>query len=96
MIPNFDVIDRVVFPDPNGININMMPFIIGDDESIPEDYRHYCPILHRCAVDDYEIGKVGYLSIMESYVKGGSSQRRPGVHTEKHPFWYYFAIIAHR
>ena len=78
-------IGMVEFPPYQGININMMPFIIGDDSSIPEEYRHYSPLLDQCQLDDEELGKVGYLSISESFVKKGQSQRRPGIHTEKHP-----------
>lgn len=78
-------IGMVEFPPPQGININMMPFIVGDDNSIPEEYRHYCPMLRQCYLDEEEMGKVGYLSITETSVKQGESQRRPGIHTEKHP-----------
>ena len=76
-------IGKVNFPFSKNININMMPFIIGDKTSIPIDYRHYYPLIEKCYRDENEMGKIGYLSITESLVKKGTSQRRPFIHTEK-------------
>jgi len=74
---------KINFPKSNDININMMPFIIGDKMSIPKEYQHYYPLIETCLVDSDENGKVGYLSISESFVKKNTSQRRSGIHTEK-------------
>lgn len=74
---------KVNFPKPADININMMPFIIGDKNSIPQKYQQYYTLIEQCQVDPSEYGKVGYLSISESIVAPGTSQRRPGIHTEK-------------
>lgn len=82
---SFLKIGSVEFPKPNNININMMPFIIGDKNSIPEEYRQYESLLKRCMIPHTENGKIGYLSISESYVNKNTSQRRGGIHTEKHP-----------
>lgn len=75
---------NVSFPTPNDININMMPFVIGHPESIPPEYRQYVKLLQLC--QGYECsseeGKIGYLTIQESLVREGDSQRRPGLHTE--------------
>jgi len=76
-------LEKVIFPPTKNININMMPFIIGDPTSIPSEYRHYCPLIQKCSVDEQEFGKVGYLSIAESKVRAGHSQRRSGLHTER-------------
>lgn len=78
-------LSHVEFPEYLGIKINMMPYVIGDLESIPSEYRKYRHIVRQCEIDGNEYGKVGYLTIHESIVKPGKSQRRPGVHTEKHP-----------
>lgn len=76
-------ISKVKFPIPANININMLPFIIGDEKSIPVEYRHYYKsLIESCPVDSNELGKVGYLTITESLVKKGTSQRRPGIHTD--------------
>ncbi len=74
---------KVKFPKQTGIVINMMPFIIGDAKSIPKEYRHYYKLINKCPIDANEYGKVGYLSIVESLVEKGTSQRRPGIHTDK-------------
>ena len=38
-------ISEIQFPEHNNININMMPFIFGDDESLPEEYRNYSKMI---------------------------------------------------
>lgn len=74
--------DDITWPEPTGININMMPFIYGDKSSLPEEYHGYWKIIQTCwAVD--EVGKVCYLTIQESDVNAGETQRRPGLHIEK-------------
>lgn len=70
------------FPEPRDININMMPFIMGQKDSVPEAYRHYWPLIEQCAVSEKQHGKVCYLTIQEGQVAAGQSQRRPGVHIE--------------
>lgn len=82
---NLKKLGTVEFPESKGININMMPFIMGDVSTIPEEYRGYVPMINACNLPESEIGKVGYLTITESNVTKGESQRRGGVHVEKHP-----------
>jgi hypothetical protein len=69
------------FPEPRGININMMPFRMGDKSSLPEDLYQYWPMISLCTDRD-ERGKIGFLTIQESQVEQGQSQRRPGLHVE--------------
>ena len=83
MEQNFKRITSTIFPTYLGIDINMMPFIMGDIESIPHEYQHYYPLIKACNIPEAELGKVGYLSIMESLVLKGETQRRPGVHIER-------------
>jgi len=78
----FVVCDAVMFPEQRDININMMPFIIGDIESLPEEVQHYWPIIESCPHHRMELGRVGYLTIQESLVLQGQSHRRAGLHTE--------------
>lgn len=75
----------VTFPEPTDININMMPFVMGNPFSIPKEFGGYLPLIEACDLEQEQIGKVGYLSISESLVSAGTAQRRPGIHTEKHP-----------
>ena len=58
----------------------MMPFIFGDNSSVPENLHSYIPLIDKC--DKLTKGKVAYLTIQESFVTKGSTQRRPGIHTD--------------
>lgn len=74
----------VQFPPPTGININMMPFIMGQPDSVPVQYHGYLPMIEGCWLSSFETGKVGYLTIQEGKVAAGTTQRRPGLHTDSH------------
>ena len=70
-------------PSPSGININMMPIVLGDDASIPPEFHGYLPLLHACPLAGELQGQVGYLTIHESVIpEDGTPQRRGGVHTD--------------
>ncbi len=79
--------DDLVFPKPTGIEINMMPFVMVKDFSkalLPSNLEGYFQnIIQHCLLEDDQIGKIGYLTIQESFVQKDTSQRRPGIHTEK-------------
>lgn len=81
---NLAHVGLVAFPPPQGININMMPFVMNRPKSIPLEYRHYWPLIEACNVESFEREHVGYLSIREGLVPKGKSQGRPGIHTEGH------------
>uniref|UniRef100_A0A7M5UU73 Uncharacterized protein n=1 Tax=Clytia hemisphaerica TaxID=252671 RepID=A0A7M5UU73_9CNID len=78
-------IEDIEFPEPKDININMMPFLMSEDfdsTCLPdylEDYHD--KILSNIDYRGQE-GEIGYLTIHESLVDEGQSQRRPGLHTE--------------
>jgi len=38
------------WPKPTDISINMMPFVIGKEDTIPKKYRQYWPLITRCAL----------------------------------------------
>ena len=82
---------KVEFPPPTDIDINMMPFIMGetfDDSKLPMYLKKYWPMIELCLSTDInrkkisEIGKIGYLTIEERLVEAGKSQRRAGLHTD--------------
>lgn len=75
----FKQIDRIKFPKYSNARVNMMPFVFGDNESVPEFLRPYLPIINMC---ELETGSVSYLTIDESFVMKDSTQRRGGVHVE--------------
>lgn len=81
----FKVVGKVTFPKFSGLQCNMMPFIMGEKQSVPLKYQHYWSLVESCNIHESELGKVGFLTIAESFVRAGSTQRRGGVHTEKHP-----------
>lgn len=68
-----------LFPSYRRININMMPIIFGDEDSVPREYYSYLPFIEAAA---FEKGTTAYLTIMESYVHRGDTQRRTGIHTD--------------
>jgi len=73
----------VRFPPPQGIQINMMPFVMGNKSSLPQEYCHYWDMIDKCRYKLQqspvtEEGKVCYLTIHESDVKEGCTQRRGG------------------
>jgi hypothetical protein len=71
-----------LFPDPEDRNVNMMPFILGRRESLPRDLQCYHDLIEKCAYVREEEGRVAYLTVHESYVEAGQTQRRPGLHIE--------------
>lgn len=77
-------VSPVHFPEPSGIIINMMPFVMGQEDTLPSEFRGYLPLIAACNLEAEQIGKTGYLSIQENPVTRGS-HRRPGIHVEGHP-----------
>lgn len=66
------IVNTIQFPKFSGVKCNMMPFIQGDSNSLPEIYQPYSKIIN----DNYlEKGEVGFLTIHESFVDEGESQR---------------------
>jgi len=70
---------KINFPESKNININMMPFNITDINSLPGEYRQYWPLIQRCHSLH---STICYLTIHESFVKAGETQRRGGLHAE--------------
>uniref|UniRef100_A0A7S3P7I3 Uncharacterized protein n=1 Tax=Amphora coffeiformis TaxID=265554 RepID=A0A7S3P7I3_9STRA len=79
---SFGKVNQVEFPPPNNRNVNMMPIILGHIDSLPADLQCYYPLLDACPYYQDEVGKVAYLTIIESHVDTGATQRRPGLHIE--------------
>jgi hypothetical protein len=75
-------VGEVQFPEPANRNVNMMPFIFGDKNSLPDDLKCYFRLIEMCPYMKDDLGKVGYLTVHESYVDVGEAQRREGLHIE--------------
>jgi hypothetical protein len=66
------IIGKIIFPEFTGIKCSMMPFIQGDESSLPEIYKPYSEIIKN---NFLEKGEIGFLTIHESFVESGKSQR---------------------
>ena len=85
---DYNTIYKIRFPRPTGVNINMMPFIMDIENftncQLPRYLEKYWEcIIKQCPLGSDQIGKIGYLTIQESHVNKGETQRRPGIHTER-------------
>jgi len=67
------------FPSYLGTVANMMPFVFGDRDTLPGPYASYAEIVELCAMTR---GSTCYLTVHESWVPRGQTQRRGGVHTD--------------
>ena len=77
---------RVSFPEFSAARCYMMPFIQGRGDSLPKPYAGYADIVEQFALPGEE-GELGLITIDESFVKAGASQRGYGagertIHTE--------------
>ena len=80
---SFCKVGNINFPEPSGRNVNMLPFILGDKGSLPDDLQCYYPLIDACPFYREDFGKVAYLTVQESAaVEQGKTQRRPGLHIE--------------
>ena len=82
------IFEELKFPKPlkKEININMMPVLMDPEKfksQLPSSLKGYIQFLHACLfADPSQNGKICYLTIHESYVEKGKTQRRPGLHIE--------------
>ena len=82
----------VKFPQPSGLNlnINMMPFkLYRPNETLPPELHAYIPLIRMCPEArlvyrgaDPPMDRVAYLTVHESFVRAGETQRRSGIHIE--------------
>ncbi len=75
----YNVVSSVTFPAPQGLRVNMMPIVMGDHATVPPELRGYTGLIDLCTFDP---GSTVYLTVDESQVLRGQTQRRPGVHTD--------------
>lgn len=75
----YKTVGEVRFPKFTGANVNMMPFIMGDKETLPKELHQYWDMISQC---DLPSGDTVYLTVTESLVDPLKHQRRPGIHTD--------------
>eukprot|EP00243_Klebsormidium_subtile_P001385 TRINITY_DN12387_c1_g1_i1.p1 TRINITY_DN12387_c1_g1~~TRINITY_DN12387_c1_g1_i1.p1 ORF type:complete len:296 (+),score=44.50 TRINITY_DN12387_c1_g1_i1:168-1055(+) len=76
----------ISFPEPQGIQINMMPIQLHRlYETVPANCQQYIECIEMCTdeVLPRNFNCIGYLTIHESVVPVGEAQRRPGLHIEQ-------------
>jgi hypothetical protein len=76
----------IIFPEFTGVRCYMMPFIQGRADSLPQEFQQYSDIIEKLVLDGQE-GEIGLITIDESPVNAGKSQRGYGagertIHTE--------------
>ena len=76
---------KIAFPKFTGLRCLMMPYIQGEPDSVPEQYRTYADIIREAVIDR---GDIGYLTIDESVAvagkphRGNRAQYDRAIHTE--------------
>jgi len=66
------VVNKIEFPEFTGLKCNMMPFVQGESNSLPDWCEPYNHIIN----ENYlRKGDIGFLTIDESFVNAGESQR---------------------
>ena len=86
---------KFAFPEPSGIDVNMMPFrLFYAEATLPPRLHGYLPLIGSCRVQPVDYGpdgrevaqrrdRVAYLTVQESRVEAGGTQRRPGLHIDR-------------
>lgn len=83
---SFQTRGHMAFPEYSGARCYMMPFIQGRGDSLPAAYAAYADVVERFALPGQD-GELGLITIDESMVAAGASQRGYGagdrtIHTE--------------
>lgn len=83
---SFSLSGQIAFPEFNALRCYMMPFIQGRPETLPDRFASYAGIVEDLVLSGQD-GEMGLLTIDESHVEAGASQRGYGagkrtIHTE--------------
>lgn len=79
----FERLDTVALPGFTGTRVMMMPVLLGDLSSIPEQLKHYRQALASLfSFRPQHAGQVGYLTIDEKRVEPSRTHRRAGLHVD--------------
>ena len=71
--------EPVRFPPFSGLNVNMMPIVLSDHTSLPDELLPYAPLLAACPFEKWARGGVAYLTVHESVVtRGGCGTAKKG------------------
>ena len=92
---SFSPCARINFPEPQDRSVNMLPFVLGDKDSLPNDLQDYYDLIMACPLQDSEVGKVLYLTVEEGFVEAGGTQRRGGLHIESPRYSKFLQPASH-
>merc|ERR1719235_1321564 len=70
------------FPPSTDACVNLMPFVMGRKDTLPSNLQQYWPLIEACGLSKDDKERVGYLTVVESWVEPGETQRRPGLHVD--------------
>ena len=79
MHKNYQALDKISFPNFKGIMVNMMPIIVGDVKSLPEELKPYQNLINKTKLEQ---GSIAYLTVRESIITDSKTQSRSGIHVE--------------
>lgn len=87
----YEKLTKVTFPEFSGVNCNMLPFILGNKQSLPLEFQQYYSMIEACNIEPEMLGQVCYITVREGFIEKGQTQSTPGMHTEatKAPFGVY-------
>lgn len=72
-------LNQINFPNFQGIMVNMMPIIVGDINSLPDNLKPYQQLINQTNLKQ---GSLGHLTVRESFISDVSTQSRGGIHVE--------------
>lgn len=80
IMSNAIMIGSINFPKFSGLRCLMMPYIQGEPDSAPDEYRGYATILQTLCINR---GDIGFLTIDESVAKKGTPHRGERAETNR-------------
>ncbi len=81
-VSQFKKLTETSLPKFSGLRVMMMPFILGDEKSLPEFLGDWRKTVHELALATGFDGEVGYITLDEKYVEPGTTHRRSGKHVD--------------
>lgn len=78
----FRKLTEVELPEFTGIRVLLMPFLMEDIETIPNDLKNYRSTIEKLVSISPVTKGVGYLTIDERFVKSGDTLRKKGLHVD--------------
>ena len=72
-------LNQINFPNFQGIMVNMMPIIVCDINSLPDNLKPYQKLINQT---NLKAGSLAYLTVRESFISQESTQSRGGIHVE--------------